>query len=212
MKPCKLKRHLETKHPTLKDKSLNCFYIKLSGLEQKKRNLSKHTSVSNRFLDASYYISKRVAKVGKPHTIAEVLILPKISVRSCSEIIFQISDIPLSNDTVSRCISDVASDVKEQLLANIMQGQYYALQLDEATDVAGLAQMLTYVRYVKKIVILRRTFFSVSLFQSTQPARHCLKFWMDIYRMQACYGINVLGFAQTGPVQWLEGLSLVSRI
>ncbi len=87
MKPCKLKRHLETKHPTLKDKSLNCFYIKLSGLEQKKRNLSKHTSVSNRFLDASYYISKRVAKVGKPHTIAEVLILPKISVRSCSEII-----------------------------------------------------------------------------------------------------------------------------
>ncbi len=43
----------------------------------------------------------------------------------------------------------MASDVKEQLLANIMQSQYYALQLDETTDVAGLAQLLTYVRYVK---------------------------------------------------------------
>ncbi len=61
----------------------------------------------------------------------------------------QISDIPLSNDTVSRRISDMASDVKEQLLANIMQSQYYALQL-ETTDVAGLAQLLAYVRYVKK--------------------------------------------------------------
>ncbi len=60
-----------------------------------------------------------------------------------------ISDIPLSNDTVSRHISDMASDIKEQLLSNIMQSQYYALQLDETTDVAGLAQLLTYVRYVK---------------------------------------------------------------
>ncbi len=30
-----------------------------------------------------------------------------------------------------------------------MQSQYYALQLDETTDVAGLAHLLTYVRYVK---------------------------------------------------------------
>ncbi len=61
----------------------------------------------------------------------------------------QISNIPLSNGTVSCRISDMASDSKEQLLANIMQSQYYALQLDETTDVAGLAHLLTYVRYVK---------------------------------------------------------------
>ncbi len=42
----------------------------------------------------------------------------------------------------------MANNVKKQLLANIMQSQYYALQLDETTDVAGLAQLLTYVRYV----------------------------------------------------------------
>ncbi len=56
---------------------------------------------------------------------------------------------PFFNNTVSHHISDMASDIKEQLLANIMQSQYYALQLDVTTDVAGLAQLLTYVRYVK---------------------------------------------------------------
>ncbi len=58
MKPYKLKRHLETKHLTLKDKPLDFFKLKLSGLEQQKRNLSKHTSVANRCLKASYYVSK----------------------------------------------------------------------------------------------------------------------------------------------------------
>ncbi len=103
MKPCKLKHHLETKHPTLKDKSLDLFKLKLSGLEQQKRNLSKHTSMSNRCLEASNYVSIRVAKVGKPHTIAEALILPAAKdicqVMSGDNFAQQISDIPLSNDT-----------------------------------------------------------------------------------------------------------------
>lgn len=51
----------------------------------------------------------------------------------------QIGDTALSNHTTNRRISDMASDVKEQLLANIMQSQYYALQLDDTTDVAGFA-------------------------------------------------------------------------
>ncbi len=79
----------------------------------------------------------------------------------------QISDIPLSNDTVSRGISDMASNVKDQLLANIMQSQYYALQLDETTDVAGLAHLLTYVRYVKKINIEEDILFYRSLPEPT---------------------------------------------
>ncbi|KAI2646338.1 Zinc finger BED domain-containing protein 5 [Labeo rohita] len=171
MKPCKLKRHLETKHPTLKDKPLDFFKLKLSGLEQQKRNLSKHTSVSNRCLEASYYVSKRVSKLGKPHTIADALILP--AAKDICQVMFgenfaqQISDIPLSNDTVSRRISDMASDVKEQLLANIMQSQYYALQLDETTDVAGLAQLLTYVRYVKNANIEEDILFCLSFPEHT---------------------------------------------
>ena len=53
-----------------------------------------------------------------------------------------------SNNTVSRRISGMAGDVLKQLLLRIQASELYALQLDESTDVAGLAQLLVYVRYV----------------------------------------------------------------
>lgn len=102
--------------------------------------------MSNRCQEVSYHVSQRVAKLGKPHTIAEVRIIP--AAEDICQVTFeenfaqQISDIALSNNNVSRCISDMASDVEEQLLANIMQSQYYVLQLDETTDVVGLRARL----------------------------------------------------------------------
>ena len=42
----------------------------------------------------------------------------------------------------------MAGYVLKQLLLRIQISELYALQLDESTDVAGLAQLLVYVRYV----------------------------------------------------------------
>jgi hypothetical protein len=53
-----------------------------------------------------------------------------------------------SNNTVSRHIRDMAGDVLKQLLLHIQAIEFYALQLDESTDMVGLAQLLVYVRYV----------------------------------------------------------------
>ena len=52
-----------------------------------------------------------------------------------------------SNNTVSRRISDMARDVLKELLSRIQASEFYVLQLDESTDVAGLAQLLVYVHY-----------------------------------------------------------------
>ena len=55
---------------------------------------------------------------------------------------------PSSNNTVSRRISDMAGDALKQLLPRIQASELYALQLDDTTDVADLAHLLVYVRYI----------------------------------------------------------------
>ncbi|XP_076030401.1 zinc finger BED domain-containing protein 5-like [Oratosquilla oratoria] len=86
-------------------------------------------------LVASYKISQLIAKAGKPHTIGEELILPSISVvfstvmqQSPQQIT---SCIPLSNDTVSKRIDEMAGDVENQLVA-LLQVRNFSLQIDEA--------------------------------------------------------------------------------
>jgi hypothetical protein len=53
-----------------------------------------------------------------------------------------------SNNIVSQRISDMAGDVLKPLLLRLKASEFYASQLEESTDVAGLAQLLVYVRYV----------------------------------------------------------------
>ena len=54
---------------------------------------------------------------------------------------------PSSNNTVSRRINDMAGEVLKHLMLRIQASELYALQLDES-GMAGLAQLLVYVRYV----------------------------------------------------------------
>ena len=76
MKSCKLKRHLDSKHPDLKEKPVDFFKRKRDCLQQQQSTISKHSTFSKQCLEASYVVAHRFAKPGKPHTIAETLILP----------------------------------------------------------------------------------------------------------------------------------------
>src|SRR5215469_10682390 len=58
----------------------------------------------------------------------------------------QLSTVPLSNDTVSRCIHNLASYVKQELVTRLQKSQF-VFQMDESTDVAGLTILLVIVRY-----------------------------------------------------------------
>jgi len=54
-------------------------------------------------------------------------------------------DIPLSNDTVERRISDMAEDTEKQLAAKINKAELFGLKLDESTDIQNNSILLTYV-------------------------------------------------------------------
>lgn len=151
MKPNKLKRHLDTKHGDLANRPREFFERKLNSVKSAKQAFSKITSVPSKALLASYQVSHRIAQNKKPHTIGEELILPAaidmVLTMFGESMAQQLKTIPMSNDTVSRRISDIAEDLHAQLMEKVKNCDF-ALQVDEATDLHRDAHLIAYIRFV----------------------------------------------------------------
>ena len=151
MKPSLLQRHFNTKHLLFKDKPIEFFKRKKMEMQQNKKSLKSFTAVSSQALEASYLVSLRIAQTSKPHTIGESLILPAAKdIVTCllgPNAAKKLDVVPLSDNTVSRRIQDLASEVKKILIQRIQKSKFFAIQLDESIDVANFAQLMMYVRY-----------------------------------------------------------------
>ena len=53
--------------------------------------------------------------------------------------------IPLSNDTVQRQISDMSEDVKEQMIIEMKAFPKFCIEVNEPTDVRSCAQLPVFV-------------------------------------------------------------------
>jgi predicted RNase H-like nuclease len=120
MLPSKLKRHLQTTHPSVVSKSRVYFSMKRKELNQQKDSFHKQASIPSNALLASYKVAHRIAKCKRPDTIAEELILPA-AVDMVNIVIGEsggklLSKGPFSNNTVSRRIQHKAEDLNDQLI------------------------------------------------------------------------------------------------
>ncbi|XP_045483145.1 zinc finger BED domain-containing protein 5-like [Harmonia axyridis] len=171
MLPSKLKRHLETIHPTMVAKSRDFFHRKLQNLKKTKNVFTQQASVPNNALLASFKVAYRVAKCKKPHTIAEELILPAaidmVNIMVGESAGKLISKVPLSNNTISRRIHDIADDLNYQLIEK-MKSKDFGLQLDEATDSNSDAHLICYVRFLADNIIVEDLLFCKSITESAK--------------------------------------------
>lgn len=57
------------------------------------------------------------------------------------------------NDTIRSRIGDLTENMKRRSTLKIKKSLFFAIQMDESTDVANLSQLLIFVRYIheKKI-------------------------------------------------------------
>jgi hypothetical protein len=69
----------------------------------------------------------------------------------------ELKTVPLSRDTISRQIENI----KSQLL-NRLRGNYFAMQLDESTDITNLAQFTLYMLDILIKIKLKKTFYFVN--------------------------------------------------
>ncbi|XP_066473215.1 uncharacterized protein [Tiliqua scincoides] len=157
MRPNKLKRHLESLHPNDVGKPREFFIRKLKEYKPQQSTFTNQTKVNANGLLSSYKMAYHIAQCKKPHTIAEELILPAavdmVTSMLGEEAGKQLLKVPLSNNTISRRIDDMAEDINDQLICSL-KGKEFALQLGEATTNHKDTYLICYVRFVneKKIV------------------------------------------------------------
>ena len=70
----------------------------------------------------------------------------------CDELLWEaaakkIGSVPLSASTVHRKIYAIAENIEAQLLERVNGSLWYAIQVDESTDVDNRAILLVFVRY-----------------------------------------------------------------
>jgi hypothetical protein len=152
MKPVNLIRHLNQKHGDLKSKSITYFQRLKSKIEDQQKDLVSVTNTGSSVVRASFLISLRIAKCKKPFTIGENLIKPAM-VDACREVLGdvaakKISTVSLSNDTVSRRVDSLSSDMETQLIERLKKTKTFALQIDESTDISNCAILTGFIRYV----------------------------------------------------------------
>lgn len=175
MVPNKLQRHLNTKHGSLSNKGVDYFESMLKSQRKESQQLLKRFTVSDKAQLASYKVSEIIATKMKPHTIAETLILPackeivKIMLGEDSEQV--ISKVPLSNNTISRRIDHMSSDIAANVAEKLKDSRKYALQLDESTDISNNCQLLIYMRFVDDGNIIEQ-FYSCKEMPSTTTGQN----------------------------------------
>ncbi|KAE9540093.1 hypothetical protein AGLY_005345 [Aphis glycines] len=121
-------------------------------LKINKKNIKSFTTVDKVYLKCSFIAALHIVKTKKPYNIGEKLIKPCM-VDICSELfgnehVSKIKNIPMSNDTIHKRILCIANDIEYQLVEKINKSLFYAIQLDESTDISNSAILLIYVRYI----------------------------------------------------------------
>lgn len=190
MKPSRMMEHLKRKHPDQQEKDITYFTnLKMNFTKRKKITTLFKTPTTNisKGLEVSYKISRLIAQNAKSHLIAEKLLIPVIKeviLMTSSDPDVIVSMIPLSNDTVSRRIKEMANDVESQVIADL-QTREFAIQLDETTVRDSEAILMAYVRYIKDAKIIEEMLFSRLLVTDTKGISiyECLQTYFDENRI-----------------------------
>lgn len=161
MVPNKLKRHFTSKHNNLLEKPIEYFKGLSNSMKKQSAFFTKKMNISAKAQEASYLVAQIIAKNKEPHTIAETTI--KESCCAIARTMFgpefesQINKIPLADNTIGRRIQDMSQNIKMQVKDIIgNDSKMFALQLDESTDVSGLEQLLVFIRFIHKNIIIEQ--------------------------------------------------------
>ena len=124
-----MSNHLKKNHPELKNKNIEYFKrLESSCKRQRLDKTGNFQQTDQKLTEASFVVSKMIAKQKKAHNIAETVIKP--SALAMTRIVLgdkhekSLKAIPLSNNTVSRPFAAMSEDIKEQVITKINKSAF----------------------------------------------------------------------------------------
>ena len=139
-----------------------------------------------------------IAKEKKPHTIGETPVKPcpleMAKIVLGEDVVKQLSQVPLSNDTVRQRIKDMGQDITIQVVSEIKHNSAkISMQIDESTDVSNHSQLLVFVRYAHEKNIKEEFLFCERLETTTKA--------VDVFKLiQSFLDRHELGWDLIGSI------------
>ena len=218
LRPSRLQRHLQAKHPGLQDKSLAFFEAKKESFKRMKivSGETFRNSSSAETVEASFKIAYMIALAKKPHNIGETLIKP--CMLTATSLVLgeanskKLAKISLSDSTVKSRIDEMAEDIELQLLEKLNKSPLFAIQCDETTDVAQMSQLMVYVRFVGSTSIEEEMLFCKPL-EKTGKAEDVFEAVSSYFDYNSIKWENLVGVCTDGAPAMLGSQSgFVTRI
>ena len=128
-----------------------------------KKQASKASEDAERSTRASYAVSLLIAKKMHPFTDADFVkdcILAAVNI-ICPEQHDAFMAIPLSARTATRCVEDLASDVRSSMLTKFKSLDIFSIALDKSCDIKDTAQVAIFVRGVTHDIKVVEDFLSL---------------------------------------------------
>lgn len=159
VKKYNMERHFNSSHADLVDKYPIGSDLRREFIAKKEKGMNAQQSLFTKIHEqnksmvvASYEVALLLAKKKKPFTDGEEIVKPvlEIAARMLGDknIQAKFKDIPLSNNTMTRRIEELADNVSEQIAFHASNCKFFSLAMDESTDISDTAQVSIFIRAV----------------------------------------------------------------
>ncbi len=205
LKEYNLKRHYSTKHGDQYDKYEEDEREKRA--TQLQRELTSQQSLFHKAkkdadaaVEASYVVSEMIAKAGKPFTEGQFIkdCMLKVTDILCPEKKIMFNNLSLSANTVAERITELSSDIYDQLRGKARVFTAYSVALDESTDKTDTAQLAIFIRGINEQVEVTEELLSLCPMHGRTTAKYIFQQLCDAIERAGLPWSRLVGITTDG--------------
>ena len=142
--------------------------------------LQKYCKTDNDIIQTSYEISELIAKKLKPHIegefVKECIVTAAKLIAPEKVAVFE--KISLSRRTISSRIQEMGDNIEKTLKDKAQDFEFFALALDETTDITNTAQLAIFIRGITSDFKIQEDLLSL---ESMRGTTHCKDFLINLF-------------------------------